>query len=218
MASAEQEDGSSSPRDDLAVSSVAKRGAGRGRVTVRLSDGSSFSLLEEVQREAGIFRDQEISRKLMESLQKTSEDRCARRKALALLSRAPQTREGLRLKLRQRGFPEDSIDLALARMDELGYLNDRKYAEDWIQIRLQRHPEGRWRLLAGLRRQGVPRRTAQEVISRVFDEETELRAARRAMDKLMRTKSLPDPKAAARLSSLGFTRSAVRQTLNQPPD
>jgi regulatory protein len=100
-------------------------------------------------------------------------------------------------------------------MDELGYLNDRKYAEDWLQVRLRRHPEGRWPLLAGLRRQGVQRETAEDVLSRLLDEETELEAARRAVEKLTRSRAVPRERAAARLSSLGFAPSVVRRVLDQ---
>jgi regulatory protein len=181
-------------------------------VCVTLSDGSSFFLLDEVRIVEGVFAGREIGPQERERLERISEVRAATQSALLLLARAPHTRSGLRLKLLKRGFGPAAADAALGRADELGYLDDAGFAEAWIEIRLERHPEGRAALIAGLRERGVPREVAAEVVERVVTDEREEECLLRALVRGRRRKGAAGAEAA-RMRALGFPYKLVRRHL-----
>jgi regulatory protein len=168
-----------------------------------------------VQVAEGVYPGREIDPQERERLERLSETRAAVRSALLLLARAPHTRSGLRLKLLKRGFPSAAADAALARADEMGYLDDGRFAEVWIEIRLERHPEGRAALVAGLKERGVSRELAQEVVARVVSDELEEECLLRAIGRGRRKAATASEAArlAARLQALGFPFRLVRKHL-----
>jgi len=81
--------------------------------------------------------------------------------ALRLLSARAYAEAGLRRKLAHRGSPEE-VEATIRRVKELGYLDDRSYAEGYIRLN-----QGRWgvgKLRQALRAKGV----SAEVIERVL--------------------------------------------------
>ena len=131
----------------------------------------------------------------------------AERKACELLARAPTTRRRLEQKLRGRGFGAELVERVIARVTELGYLDDTSFAESWVRFRLERHPEGRAALCAGLQRRGIDRATAEAVVGRV-SEADELAAAQRVA---ARTVELSFVQAVRKLSARGFPAPLVRR-------
>ncbi|MBD0315762.1 MAG: regulatory protein RecX [Nitrospiraceae bacterium] len=66
------------------------------------------------------------------------------------------------------------------RLSDLGYLNDRTYAERWVERRLARQAIGPARLKAELQARGIPASLAEDVIAKAsadVDEETQARRA-----------------------------------------
>jgi regulatory protein len=174
---------------------------------VRLSDGSFFILHAEIAAREGIRADRGLMEKEIVSLQSASEIVFARQSALAYLSRAPQTRKGLALKLRKKSFTAAAVRLAVDRMAELGYLDDRSFARNWVRMRLDSRQEGWKALLKGLVQRGVPREIADGVVSEECTEEVELEKARAL------AAGLPPKKAAARLTARGFRSRTIGRVL-----
>jgi regulatory protein len=199
----------SPPSETLRVVSLELKGAGGETVRVHLSDGSSFMVHGEIAEREAIRADRELTADEIASLKTRSEIVFARQGALNLLSRSPQTRKGLLQKLRLRGFSEDAARCAVSRMIELGYIDDRSYAESWVSARLDSRAEG-WKALSkGLVQRGVPRAVADEVVSRLCTDEVELEKARRLVS------GLPPRKAAARLTARGFRSRTIGRALRE---
>jgi regulatory protein len=185
------------------------KGAGGEAGRVRLSDGSSFILHGEVIARAGIAAGTSLDSDTISSLQRRSEIVFARESALGLLSRAPHTRRGLAVKLRARGFPEEAVRAAIARMLELGYLDDRAFAENWARSRLAARREGWSAIYVGLLRRGVPRKIAEEAAADACTDEVEIEKARSLARGLA-------PRAAARaLKSRGFRSRTIARVLRE---
>ena len=64
------------------------------------------------------------------------EEREARRKALRLLEHMDRTEKGLRDKLTQSGFSETVSEDAIAYVKDYGYINDQRYAFNYIDSSL----------------------------------------------------------------------------------
>ena len=62
-----------------------------------------------------------------------SDDPVAR--AVGLLARRAHSKWELRRKLRMKGFAADAVDTAMARLVELGYLDDSSFAKGLVKRR-----------------------------------------------------------------------------------
>jgi regulatory protein len=131
----------------------------------------------------------------------------ARVRSLALLSRAAHTAQGLARKLRARGFSADAIRHSLERMRELGYLDDREFAEGWVAFRMSLKKEGGNALYSGLRRRGVARALAEEVVAAACSFTEELESARRLSE------GLSPPAAIRMLTRRGFRSRTIAAAL-----
>lgn len=58
----------------------------------------------------------------------------ARSKALDYLSRAPHTKHDLGIKLKNKGYDEQIIDLALDDLEQMGLIDDMEYATLYIEM------------------------------------------------------------------------------------
>jgi len=133
-------------------------------------------------------------------------------KAVQLLAARPHFRRELEAKLRQRGFPSEEIEEALARLTEQGYLDDRAAARSLVESRAAKG-EGRTRLRAELAKRGAPQEAIEEALSEITDED-DLPRAREAAE-AWRRRGGTDPRALARhLDRKGFTRRAIVAVLN----
>ena len=178
-------------------------------VRVHLSDGSFFILHGEVFALAGISVGAPLDDRRIANLKSQSESVFARQSALGLLSRAPHTRRGLASKLRARGFDQEAVRQAVARMIELGYLDDRSFAESWMRFRLPHRREGSKALFLGLVRRGVPRDIAEEVVREMCTDDAEMESARLLVE------GLAPGAAARRLAGRGFRARIIAGILKE---
>jgi regulatory protein len=138
-------------------------------------------------------------------------------RAARLLAGRPHFRAELAAKLAQRGFPDDEIAAALARLQAEGWLDDARTAVDFVAHRRERGGIGRLGLQAELVRRGAPGDAVEAALAGL-DEEDDLAAARAAAARWSRTARRPDPAALARhLARKGFSRRAIVAALNEAP-
>ncbi len=93
-----------------------------------------------------------------------------------LAGRAHSTGE-LREKLRMKAELIADVDPTLARLREYGYLNDRRFAENFAAARLENEGLGKTRVLADLSRRRVAPAVAQQTVGKVYEEVDEQRLA-----------------------------------------
>jgi regulatory protein len=90
----------------------------------------------------------------------------------ALGGRAHSSGE-LREKLRRRAQSEADVDAVLAKLKESGYLNDRRFAENYAAGRLEGQGLGKMRVLRDLRQRGVAPALAEQVTEQTYRETDE---------------------------------------------
>lgn len=140
----------------------------------------------------------------------------------ALGARAHSTGE-LTVKLRNRAARSEDIEVVLGRLKDVGYLNDRRFAESFASTRLQDQRLGRMRVLRDLRARRVAPAVAEQTVKRVYEgvEEAELidEYLRRKLRIDERPQLLADDKGLAsafrRLLRAGFSRGASIRALKQ---
>jgi regulatory protein len=80
----------------------------------------------------------------------------------------------LREKLRRRAAEAEDIEGVLGRLKEHGYLNDKRYADNFAAARLENEGFGRGRVLRDLRQHRVAPALAAQAVQRVFQDTDEV--------------------------------------------
>ena len=143
-----------------------------------------------------------------------------------LLARRSWSRQGLLDRLQARGVPVERAQAALADLESLGYVDDKRYAEGWAQARAQRGLGAR-RIAEELKQKGVGRDLAERAVRESFediDETTRARevAVRRLPALLARGRAQAPPRLRSFLLRRGFppdvVSGVVRSLLGVKPD
>ncbi|MCA1958329.1 MAG: recombination regulator RecX [Nitrospira sp.] len=128
--------------------------------------------------------------------------------AIGYLAARDRTSLQVRHLLHQKGVSRTQIEQVVCRLFQLGYLNDRAYAERWIAGRLTRRPMGRERLKAELTEKGIDPATIEDLLCNLPDERT---LARSALDVLRRTgREMTPIQVVRRLRQRGFDEETIR--------
>jgi regulatory protein len=108
-----------------------------------------------------------------------------------MLARRPYSVAELRRAL-QRKFPSHpGIDEAVARLRSLGYLDDRKFAEQVASSLARNRAFGRYRIRRELKAKLVDYRHIEPALDRAFEESDERQLLERTIDRRLRTLKLP---------------------------
>lgn len=136
--------------------------------------------------------------------------------ALRYLARRDRTTAQVEGFLRHKGAPPAHVREIITRLSQLQYLDDRAYAQRWLEARLARRPMGRARLEAELLAQGVADTLTGQAMRealRNLDEET---LARRALTITRRTGRRLTPGQAMRLlRQRGFEEETVERIMGR---
>lgn len=89
-------------------------------------------------------------------------------RALGYLSHRPRSRLELERYLRRKGFEDRTRTAVIARCEELGYVDDREFAESFVRDRIRLRPRGVFRLKGELRQKGIDGPEAEEAIRAAF--------------------------------------------------
>lgn len=92
-------------------------------------------------------------------------------RALDMLEARARAADELRRLLVKKGEPPAEVDAAIARLREAGLLDDASFARQLTRSKALGPGLSRRRIQLELTRRGVARRTADEAIDEVFDEE-----------------------------------------------
>jgi regulatory protein len=104
----------------------------------------------------------------------------ARAVAFRYLGYAARSRAEIERRLMRDEFAPDVIAAVIAECEAQGWLDDEKFAHDWVADRADRKKYGKGRLAAELARKGVDRETLEAALETVEPEE-ELARARAAV-------------------------------------
>jgi regulatory protein len=131
---------------------------------------------------------------------------------LRLLGRRAHSRVELQRKLIRRGHSPEEIDSAMARLNELGYLNDRSFAEGLVRRRGA--IRGPMALSAELAARGVDRAEAEAAVA-AFEPAEQLAAATRLAERLCAKRAPASYRevldaVGTKLLRRGFSSSIVR--------
>ncbi len=143
--------------------------------------------------------------------------------ALRLLTSRSYSVAELRDRLRRRAARASDVVRIVGRLRELGYLDDRKYAELYARLRLENDGFGPARIVRDLIRKRVARPLAEQAVAAVFEGTVEDDLIDRFLRRKYRAVSLPEhlaePRNLAsvyrRLRYAGFSGTGIVRVLHR---
>lgn len=135
--------------------------------------------------------------------------------AIRYLGNREHSRKEIITKLQRKQFTGEVVEKTLNRLDELGLLDDRSFALNYIGSRSKKKPSGRYKLRYELRQKGVSDEVIDEVLSEYDSSSHCLDAALKKLPFLKGDDRYRRRKLHAFLMNRGFDTETIRDTLNR---
>ncbi len=188
------------------------------RVSVFIDGAFAFALPAIVAVQRGLRRGVELDEAAVRELEGLAEVERATEAALTFVAYRPRAEREVRDRLRRREFAPAAIDAAIERLRGWRYLDDRAFAEYWVENRAEHAPRGRRALEAELRAKGVDRDVTGDVLEQVElnEEDAALELARKRLPRLA---ALDEPTQRRRLAAFlgrrGYSWDVIRPVLDR---
>ncbi len=174
--------------------------------------------LATLQRE-GLYKGQVLDSVAWSRLERAEADHKAWEAALRMLESRPRSEREVRDRLKQKAYEPDQIEAVVVRLRELGLIDDRQFAKQWVENRATFKPKGAQALRQELARKGVDREVAAAVIAAATSPASEAKqCAEVARQAARRYQSSPDRATFERrlgglLQRRGFRWETIRPIL-----
>ena len=195
----------------MTVTSVRELGTARSKRSEVTVDGAlRFVLYDAEIRRYGISQGDEIDDAVFDEIMNSLLPERAKKRAMNLLKNRDYTEAALREKLTDGGYPDDAVRTALEYVKSYGYIDDERYAENYVRYRMESEP--RRKLELKLLEKGIDRNTVRDVTDRCYEEsdngtedpeDAQIR-------KLMKKKNI-DPETSTYEEKQKFMAAAVRR-------
>lgn len=134
------------------------------RVNIFIDETFAFGLHMDIQLDHRLKPGDVLDEAAIARLLKEDETKKAITAALNLISYRPRAAGELRARLREKGYPPDAVDAAIARMQDLRYLDDEAFAERWVESRQASRPRSERMLKRELAQKGVDKETIERTV------------------------------------------------------
>lgn len=152
----------------MVITDIFKKQGTRYQIEV---DGAYWTIIDvEIIADFHLKKGMEVTEEMQEKVQRASDYRRGKERALYLLGYRDHCRKDLVDKL-SKNIDRDLAEELADKMEELGFLDDRKYAEKLARHLILVKKRGERRALQEMALKGIDRETAVEAISLVEPDE-----------------------------------------------
>lgn len=167
---------------DHTITALKLQKRNRQRVNVYLDGEFAFGLSRIVA--AWLAVDQQVSDEKIAQLQDQDAHETAYQQALKFLNYRQRSQAELRRNLLAHQVPESIVASVLQRLQQNGLINDRSFATNWVENRLEFHPRGKRALVMELRQRGLDDEAIEQAVEEVDEERMAYEAAIKQQRKL----------------------------------
>lgn len=147
----------------MIVNSLTKLSKGRAKIC--LAGGTDFVLYKKEYENYGIAEGSDLSESDYESIVRDILVPRCKKRAMHLLEKQDRSEKNLRDKLKEGGYPEQVIDVAIDYINQYGYIDDARMAAS--HVRFYQDSRSRQRLRQDLLSKGI----SADIIEHVLEEE-----------------------------------------------
>ncbi len=120
---------------DMTITDIRPFDRGKGRNAIYLNDEFAFVLYKGELSKYGLEVGVKVSDDLYARIMKETVFIRARKRAMNLLKTIDRTEADVRRKLTEGGYPPEAVDDAIAYIASYHYIDDARYAEDYIRCK-----------------------------------------------------------------------------------
>lgn len=182
---------SNSQNVNFTISSC-QRGTSQGSYRIYLEDGSSFFLSIDFFLDKKLAKGVTVDANLLIQIKEESLFVEAYTKAISLVSRQLYTRFNLKRKLLSKDFDNYGIERALDYLEDQGYINDKTFAEKWVQSRIRTKLDSYTTLLSGLTKKGINSSISKEVLCEFYTQEVNDLIIEKSVKKFIKLNKKPE--------------------------
>ncbi len=190
---------------------------------VELDGEFAFVLYKGELSRFGIAEGAELPEETVEKIRTEIILKRAKLRAMHLLEDMDRTEGELHRKLVQGMYPEDIAGAAIAYVKSFGYLDDARYAQNFILSRKEK--KSRKEIYALLSQKGIDREKIEEAFEICYEKDSEEEAVRQALrkkriepEKIEEMDEADKRKIYAYLARKGFSYDTVRQVIQNCND
>ena len=185
-----------------------------GRYSVFVEGEYSFSLSETALIKSKLASGQELSNQQVSDYKKLSEDDKLYNQTLRYIALRPRTKWEITEYLKRKNASPPLLDSILNKLSIIDLLDDKKYAQAYVNDRRLLRPTSRRKLINELRKKHVPTEVIEEAVG--IEQEDEQAALLHIIDKKrQQTKYQDDLKLMQYLARQGFNYGDIKDALNQ---
>ena len=190
------------------------------RLSIFLDGNFYCGVSEEVAIKHQLKKGMNVDENELKELLHDEELSNAKKYVYTILARRMYSSSEIRKKLKEQGYTDEIIDNVILMMEGYGYLNDKTFAEEWIQSRRQNNPKGKIVLKRELTQKGIEGDIIEEVFNQSFDESQQSEIALDMARRQSRSYRNDDPISARRklqgyLIRRGFDFETVRNVVDK---
>ena len=199
----------------MRVTEIKKIGKGN-RYYVAFDDERKVTIEAEILAKSKLKTDDEIDEERLKQILLENGDFAAFDRALTYLERNIKTQKGIRQFLKDKGFLEESIDKAVEKLIDYGYIDDGVFAENYIKTYANK--KGRKLLKYELVSKGVSGELAEQKIEELLSSQDEFDSCQEILKKYIKNKPIDQKlrqKSYAYLAGKGFSLSVINKALKE---
>ena len=142
-------------------------------------------------------------------------------RAVNLLAAKPRSIGELRERLLEKNWTNlEIVNAVIEKLEEYGYLDDRKFAENLALSKLRQKPQGKRRLQQAMSQKRLDRETMDNAITSAFEKMPEMELIDAAIEKRLRLKGRPETREDTKkfydfLLRQGFAFDLIRDKMSE---
>lgn len=170
----------------------------KNRYNLYVEDTFALGVDEDIVIKYSLSPGKEVSDTFIEDVVKAEEVNKAFNCAVNLLSFRSRSTKELMVKMKQKGFEEESIQKAIEKLVYYGYLNDYQFSTQWVSDKQRFKKAGKNLLKQELYQKGIEKEIIEQVLQENVNEEDEYQRALELAEKKVKTLGKDDRNAKYR--------------------
>lgn len=142
----------------------------KSRIQITTDEEFAFVLYKGELRSYKLAEGKEIPEETYREIMEQVLPKRAKLRAMNLLKARPYTVKQLKDKLQQGGYPDKILEEAISYVSSYGYLDDGKYAEDYIEC--YQESKTRLQIKNALLQKGIDKQKIEESMEKMYIEDT----------------------------------------------
>ncbi len=171
--------------------------------------------LDEILAKYALKTNQEIEKEELEDIKKENDGKLAFLMAVSYLEKYNVSKKGVKNYLKKKGIDKDAIDVAIIKLENYGYIDDRTFAKNYFETLCLN--KGKRVIIQKLKEKGISEEIISELMENIDDEGEEERALMLA-NKFVKNREYNTKnkqKCLAHLIYKGYDYSVAQKVVNQ---